>query len=102
TAGAPAFHLTAINSTIWVADNTDPAPTTLPDAFFDSLDLRLSNSFLVFNHPATIRAACIDLDGNSELNDRWSTAGQLKIIATDSSHIGLTGNNWKKATFHIH
>ena len=100
--GAPATRLTAVNSTIWVADFNERSPTTLPEEFFDSLDLHLSNSYLLLNRPANIRSAVLQLDGSSELDDRWSTTGHLGIAAADSSHINLTGNNLKHATIDIH
>ena len=98
--GAPAIRLSAVNSTVWVADYNEANPTHLE--FFDSLDLHLSNSFLLLSHSAVIRTANIRLDGNSELDDRWSTPGQLRINGADSSHIDLTGNNLKKSTIDIH
>lgn len=98
-AGAPAIHLTAINSTVWVANLNE---STHYKAYFDSLDLRLSNTILLLNPSAIIRTASIRLDSNSELNDRWSTVGRLTIDGHDSSHIGLAGNNLKHATIDIH
>jgi hypothetical protein len=101
-AGAPSIRLTAINSTVWIAEYDEPLHTQPAPKFFDSLDLQLSNSILLLNRSANIRKARISLDGDSELNDRWSTIGRSQIAASDSSRIDLTGNNLKKATIDIH
>ena len=98
-AGAPAIRLTAINSTVWVANLN---ASTSRKAFFDSLDLRLSNTILLINPTAIVRTANLSLDDNSELNDRWSTIGRIRIAGSDSSHFGFTGNNLKHATIDIH
>jgi len=100
--GAPVIRLTAVNSTVWVADYDEPDPIPQRKEFFDSLDLHLSNTFLLLNRSASIRSAGIHLDGSSEINDRWSTIGQIGITGSDSSHIDLAGNNLKRATIDIH
>jgi hypothetical protein len=100
--GAPAIRLSAINSTVWIADYNERNPTILPKEFFDSVNLHLSNSYVLLNRSAIIRSAAIQLDGSSELDDRWSTTGHLEISAADSSHINLTGINLKHASIGIH
>ena len=100
-AGAASYRLTAKNSTVWVAEYDEPLQTVPTTKFFDSLDLRLSNSVLLLNRAADIRSANISLDDRSELNDRWSTIGRGEIIGSDSSHIALTGNNLKRSTISI-
>ncbi|HXB94194.1 MAG TPA: hypothetical protein VNU70_03510 [Puia sp.] len=100
--GAPAIRLTAVNSTVEVADYDERALISLSKTFFDSLNIHLENSYLMLNRSAFIRAGGIYLDGNSTLNDRWSTTGRLWINGSDSSHIELAGNNLKKATIDIH
>ncbi|HEV9038476.1 MAG TPA: hypothetical protein VGQ51_17695 [Puia sp.] len=99
---APSIRLTATNSTVEVADYDESTPTPRPKAFFDSLDIHLVNSYMMLNRSASIRSAGIDLDGNSTLNDRWSTVTRMGITGTDSSHIELAGNNLKHATIDIH
>jgi hypothetical protein len=98
------LQLVAQNSTVWLGelDNRPEGSTTrrkLPDEFFDSVSLHLTNSILLLNRPATIGDLWARMDSSSELNDRSSSLGGARIVVSPDSRASFTGKNLSKLTF---
>jgi hypothetical protein len=101
----PALASTMIHidsSTLWIGDYTGHEPDPTVKEVFDSLDIRSVNSVFLINRSASIHKLRVEMDDNSELNDRHAQIDSLIVNYGNDSRVGLTGKNLKKAHLLAH
>jgi len=104
TSPAPGtIHINAKGSSVWIGEFKDPlVKRESPKEYFDSLDLRLDNTFLLLNKPAVIRALHARLDNYSDISDKVATLGAADISPGPDSRVSITGTNVPKTTINVH
>jgi hypothetical protein len=97
------IHVNAKGSSVWIGESDAPlAQRASPKEYFDSLDLRLDNTFLLLNRPAVIRTLHARLDNYAEISDRAATIGAADISPGPDSRVSITGANLPKTTINVH
>ena len=96
-------RINAKGSAVWIGESDDPLVRRVqPKEHFDSLDLRLDDTYLLLNKPAVIRALHARLDNYSDISDRVATLGAADISPGPDSRVSITGTNVPKTTINVH